>query len=205
MENNIYYTMNLYNYIQDKVIHYNRKIVNCIALIKLIEENYEKISCKYKILKYINRLFQNNYKLKDTNSIKIDYEGKELYYYYRNEGKNDIFINNIKLDIKECFKNVNKSNNGKKDIKDWKIKNSNKNRRIKKKNFIKSDINKDFTKYIERIDTIKRNLYKGYNDKNSYYCFIDNRAKNKEEIISDLDFEIDINMDGNLNKPNADN
>ena len=28
MDNNIYYNMNIYNYIQDKVIHYNRKIVN---------------------------------------------------------------------------------------------------------------------------------------------------------------------------------
>ena len=73
-----------------------------------MKKNYEKTSCKYKILKYINKLFQNNYKLKDTNSIKIDYEGKELYHYYKNEGKNDTFINNIKLDIKECFKSVNK-------------------------------------------------------------------------------------------------
>ena len=199
MDNKIYYIMNLYNYIQDKIIHYNRKIVNCITLIKLIEENYEKTSCKYKILKYINRLFQNNYKLKDTNSIKICYEGKELYYYYRNEGKNDTFINNIKLDIIECFKSVNKSKNGNKDIKGRKIKNSYKNRRIKK-NYIKCNINKDFTKYIERIDTIKRNLYKGYNDKNFYYCFIDNRTKNNDEIISNMDFEIEININENLNE-----
>ena len=162
-----------------------------------MKKNYEKTSCKYKILKYINKLFQNNYKLKDTNSIKIDYEGKELYYYYKNEGKNDTFINNIKLDIKVCFKSVNKFKNGNKDIKDRKIKNSYKNRRIKKN--IKYNINKDFTKYIERIDTIKRNLYKEYNDKNSYYCFIDNKAKNKDEIISDMDFEIEINMNGTVN------
>ena len=72
---NTYYIINLYNYIKDKIIHYNRNITNCITLIKLIEENYEKTSCKSKILKYINRLFQNNYKIKDTNSIKINYEG----------------------------------------------------------------------------------------------------------------------------------
>lgn len=70
MTNNIYYTIDLYNYIHDRIIHYNRKIANCITLIKLIEENYEKTSGKSKILKYINRLFQNNYKIKDTNSIK---------------------------------------------------------------------------------------------------------------------------------------
>ena len=112
--------------------------------------------------------------------------------------KNDTFINNIKLDIKECFKSVNKSKNGNKDIKDRKIKNSYKNRRIKK-NYIKYNINKYFTKYIERIDTIKRNLYKEYNDKNLYYCFIDNKAKNKDEIISDMNFEIEINMNGTVN------
>lgn len=195
MEDNIYYTIDLYNYIQDKVIHYNRKIGNCITLIKLIEGNCEKNSCKYKILKYINRLFQNNYKIKDTNSIKIDYEGKELYYYYRNEGKNNIFINNIKVDIKECFKSINKSKNGNKDIRKFgKFKNSNKNRRIKE-NYIKYHINKDFIKYIERIDTIKRNLYQSNNGKIPYYCFIDNRTKNKDEITSDMDIEIEINMD----------
>lgn len=140
MKGNIYYIINLYNYIGDKIIHYDRKIANCITL-----------------LKYINKLFQNNYKIKDTNSIMIDYEEKELYYYYRNEGKNNIFINNIKLNIKECFKNKNEYKNSNKNIR--KIKNNFKNRKIKK-NDIKYNINEDFTKYIERINNIKRNLCK---------------------------------------------
>lgn len=70
------YTSNLYNYIYDKIIYYNRKITNFITLMKIIDRNYEKVSCKFKILKYINGLFQNNYKIKDTNSVKIYYKEK---------------------------------------------------------------------------------------------------------------------------------
>lgn len=72
------YTINLYNYIYDKIIYYNRKITNSITLIKIIDENYEKTSCKSKILKYINRLFQNNYNIKDINSIKVYFEWKRI-------------------------------------------------------------------------------------------------------------------------------
>ena len=192
MKNNIYYTINLYNYIHEKIIHYNRNIANCITLIKLIEENYEKYSCKSKILKYINRLFQNDYKIKDTNSIKIIYERKELYYYHRNEGKNNIYINNIKLNIKECFGSIDKFTNKNRNIrKNWKIKNFNKNGKIKK-NYIKYNISEDFTKYIERINTIKENLYK--NDGKTLYCFINNITPD-ENANSDVDFEITTNTD----------
>lgn len=44
------YTINLYNYIYDKIIYYNRKITNGITLMKIIDGYYEKVSCKSKIL-----------------------------------------------------------------------------------------------------------------------------------------------------------
>ena len=48
-------------------------------------------------------------KIKNTNSIKINMKEKELYHYRGEE--NNTFINNIKLDIIECFENTNKFKN----------------------------------------------------------------------------------------------
>ena len=195
MINNIYYNIDLYNYIYDKIIHYNKKIANCINLLKVIEENYDNYNCKTKIIKYINKLFQNNYKIKDTNSIKIIYEEKEIYYYHRGEGKNETRINNIKINIKECFGYINKSKYEINERKIWKIKDIDKNKKCKKKkDHIKYDVSVDFTKYIERMETIKEDLYNTKDGRNAYFCFINNKIT-EEELISDIDFEIEIKMD----------
>ena len=52
--------------------------------------------CKMKIIKYINKLFQNNYKIRDIKFIAIIYENKELYYYVKDKLDNKL-LNNIKL------------------------------------------------------------------------------------------------------------
>lgn len=193
MKDNIYYNIDLYNYIHDKVVYYNRKIANCINLLKIIEENYDNNNCKTKILKYINKLFLNNYKIKDTNSIKINYEEKEIYYYHRSEGKNVIFINNIKINIKECFGYINKAKYEINGRKIWKT-NTHKNRKSKKKkDYIKYDINADFTKYIERMETIKEGLNSIKDGRNAYLCFINNKIT-ENESISEIDFEIEIKV-----------
>lgn len=57
-----------------------------------------------KIIKYINKLFQNNYKIRDIKFIAIIYENKELYYYVKDKLDNKL-LNNIKLKIKEFWIN----------------------------------------------------------------------------------------------------
>ena len=104
-------------------------------------------------------------------------------------------INNIKLNIKECFGNAKESKNVNRNIrKIRKIKDINKNRKFKK-NYIKYNISEDYTKYIDRINTIDRNLYRENNGKGFYYCFINNDTNDMDKIDSDVEFDIEIKMD----------
>lgn len=75
-----------------------------------------------------------------------------------------------------------------------KIKVINRNRKLKN-NQIKYNISEDYTKYIERINTIERNLYRENNGKGLYYCFINNDTKDMDKIDSDVEFNIEIIMD----------
>lgn len=157
---NIYYNIDLYNCINNYTIYYNRKIANCITLIKIIEENYENSSCKMKIIKYINKLFQNKYKIRDTKSIEIIYGNKELYY-YENDKLDNKCHNNIKLKIKEKLEQIDEFNNNKEINNSWKIKNNNnKNGKCKNNNgkFSQFKLSKEFKRYIENIKFLKENL-----------------------------------------------
>ena len=194
---NIYFNIDLYNYINNKTIHYNRKLMNCITLLKLIEENHDKISCKTKILKYINKLFQNNYKISVTDSIKINYNRKEIYYYKNNKSCNE-FHNNIKINIEECIKTIDKYklNLKTKNKKFGKLK-RNKTRKIKKIyinyiKYIKED--KNFIRYIENINKLKEDLKTNINGK-KFYCYINNKIIEDKISDSDIDFEINIKKD----------
>ena len=190
----IYYDIDLYNYINNRTIHYNRKITNCITLIKIIEENYDKISCKSKILKYINRLFQNNYKIKDTNSIKINFNNKELYFYNNNNKIiNNEYANNIKLNI-EYVKQINENINKIK-IRNWDIKKINKYRKFKEYiiKYGKFDINKGFKRYIENINILKEGLGRNINGK-TFFCYINNKVMNDSGTNSDIDISIEIKL-----------
>lgn len=109
--------------------------------------------------------------------------------------ENNTLINNIKLNIKECFGNAKESKNANRNIrKIRKIKDINKNRKFKK-NYIKYNISEDYTKYIDRINTIDRNLYRENNGKGFYYCFINNDTNDMDKIDSDVEFDIEIKMD----------
>jgi len=46
------YTINLYNYIDDKIIHYNRKITNCIILKIIDGKLWEKFLVNLKYFTY---------------------------------------------------------------------------------------------------------------------------------------------------------
>lgn len=90
-------------------------------------------------------------------------------------------INNIKLNIEECFGNVKESKNANRNIRKLgKLKILIKNRKFKK-NYIKYNISEDYTKFIDRINTIERNLYRENNDKGFYYCFIYNDTNDMDK------------------------
>ena len=200
----IYYNIDLYNYINYNEIHYNRKITNCITFIKIIEENYENTSSKIKIIKYINRLFQNNYKIKDTKSIKIMFGNKELYHYVNDESSNKL-NNNIIIKIEERFGQIYGPNNQNKDINNTrKIKNNkNKNRKFKNINnkFNEFKISKDFKRFIENIKFLKENLCTNITNNKSCYCVSNKNIENPSITngtiymnFSNVDFEIKVNI-----------
>ena len=177
----IYYDIFLYNYINNNKIHYNRKTTNCIIWLKIIEENYEKTSCKTKVIKYINRLFQDNYKIKDIKSIEIIYDNKELYYYENNLGNK--FHNNIKLKIKENFGQIYGFNNNGNINNSRKIKDNNRNGKIKNNNYkFKFIISKGFKKYLEKINFLKENLCINATGNKGYYFA--NKIRDEESSIA---------------------
>ncbi len=190
----IYYDIDLYNYINNNKIHYNRKTTNCIILLKIIEENYEKTSCKTKVIKYINRLFQDNYKIKDIKSIEIIYDNKELYYYENNLGNK--FHNNIKLKIKENFGQIYGFNNNGNINNSRKIKDNNRNGKIKNNNHkFKFIISKGFKKYLEKINFLKENLCINATGNKGYY-FANKIRDEKLSIANRTIYKNFSNIDG---------
>ena len=193
MDRELYYRLVLSNNINNNIIQYNRNISNCITLLKIIESYNGMKSCNARILKYINRIFQNQYKIKDTNSIQINYNNKEIYsnILYQNSINN--IHNNIKIDIFEEFSLKNNKNSK---IKDKIIINKNDKNRTNNINYInnkkiKAKYNnisefRNFNKFINNIYSIinkliKKNTKSLINNKEIYE--MDNKSDSINDII----------------------
>ena len=159
MKNEIYYKISLVNDINNNKVYYTRNTFNCLAFLNIIENNLGKKECKMKILNYINDLFQNNYKIDNTKTIRIKFGSKELFG-YKNDSIDDYNTNNIEISLKELRCKVNKK-------KIRKIK-ENKIRRIKKENIIIKNKNRNIKKYknkkMKNIVSKDRNEYKNNRD-----------------------------------------
>ena len=180
MDTILYYKLILYNNINNNIIQYNRNITNCIALLNIIERYDGKQSCNNRILKYINKRFQSNYKINDTNGIIINYNDKELY----SDTLNKLLIdkehaNNIKINIYEELssdkrKKISKNNNINK------VKNNYNNDRKNKLNKLKYMKIKEFkvsNKFAKNIYSIRNGLSK-INPKLNMNNIIDDETNN---------------------------
>ena len=174
MKNEIYYKISLVNDINNNKIYFSRNVLNCLAFLNIIEKNLGKKECELKILNSINDLFQNNYKIDNTKTIRVKFDSKELFA-YKNEFIDNYNTNNIEISLKEIRNKLNK-----KEIR--KIK-ENKIRKIKNNNIIIKNKNRNIknfkNKEIKKIDSKNKNEYKDYNDNN-------NRVRNSTNNILNL-------------------
>ena len=79
MENDLYYKITLINNVNIHKFQYCINLNSCITILKIIERNYNKKICNCRLINCINKIFQNNYNLYDTNSIKVIYDKKIKY------------------------------------------------------------------------------------------------------------------------------
>jgi len=201
MDTILYYKLILHNNINNNIIQYNRNITNCIALLNVIERYDGKQLCNSRILKYINKRFQSNYKINDTNSIIINYNNKELYSDTLNKLSIDKeHANNIKINIyeklfrdkrKKTHKRINNIN---------KVKNNHNNRKgkLNKFKYMKIKDFRKFNKLVNNIDSIRSGLIKR-NSKFQIKNEIDDESNNISVSINDI-LEINILTDDNIAK-----
>lgn len=197
MDRELYYRLTLSNNINDNIIQYNRNISNCITLLKIIERYDGMKSCNSRILKYINKIFQNQYKIKDTNSIRINYNNKEIYSNILHQNSINNIYNNIKIDIfEEVSLKYNKNNKIQNKIKTNKKENNRtnninyiKDKKIKGKYNNTRDFS-NFNNFINNIYSIRNKLIK----KNTK-SFINNKEfyemDNNSDSINDI---IEVNI-----------
>lgn len=192
MKYGLYYKISLINKINNYKFQYYINLNSCIAILKIIERNYNKKICNNKIITYINRIFQNNYKLNNTNSIKIIYDNKILYKIngINKTNKQKEFMNNIIVKITEKYKFIDKTKRKIKNInhKIGKIKKINKNRYTNNLNeYYTNSITKCYNIYKRRIKQLKRSMLNG-----NYTTFINN--SNIKENYNDLNDILEINI-----------
>ena len=206
MEIDLYYKITLINNVNNHKFQYCINLNSCIAILKIIERNYNKKICNCRLINYINKIFQNNYDLNNTNSIKIIYDKKILYETNKINriNKQNEFMNNIIIKIMEKYKSINKSKRRKiKKTKNniRKIKKINKNKYIDKFNVVYiDDITNCYNRYKRRIKQLKRNMLSG-----NFTTFINNNIKENNDDLDDI-LEINIledkiieNKSSNLN------
>ena len=204
MENDLYYKITLINNVNNYKFQYYIKLNSCIAILKIIERNYNKKICNCRLINYINKIFQNNYNLNDTNSIKVMYDKKILYETNKINkiNKQKEFMNNIIIKITEKYKCINKLKRRKiKKIKNniGKIKKTNKNKYIDRVNeFYTDDITNCYNKYKRRIKQLKRNMLSG-----NFTTFINNNIKENNNDLNDI-LEINILEDKIIEIKNSD-
>ena len=192
MEIDLYYKITLINNVNNHKFQYCINLNSCIAILKIIERNYNKKICNCRLINYINKIFQNNYDLNNTNSIKIIYDKKILYETNKinKSNKQKEFMNNIIIKITEKYKFINKIKRRKiKKIKNniGKIKKTNKNKNTYKLNeFYMDDITNCYNRYKRRIKQLKRNMLSG-----NFTTVINNNIK---ENNNDLDEILEINI-----------
>jgi len=201
MDTILYYKFILYNNINDNTIQYSRNITNCITLLKIIERYDGKQSCNNRILKYINKRFQCNYKINDTNSVIINYNNKELYSDTINKFSIDKeYANNIKINIYEELLKDKRNKIFKRTNNISKVKSNNINSKSKSNKFKYMKIKefKDFNKFVNNINSIKNGLI-NTNFKFQTKKEIDDEPNNISVSINDI-LEINILKDDNISK-----
>ena len=66
MKYDLYYKIQSINIVNNYKFQYYINLNSCLAILKIIGRNYNKKIRNNKILTYINKTFQNNYKLNYT-------------------------------------------------------------------------------------------------------------------------------------------